>query len=113
MSIIDWEYYSSHFPSTIPQKAFNAVEAQAEIEIGNVVPKYMWDGVSEDKQKDCVFKVCNKLYFNSIHAVGQGISSINNGGYVEQYDTKTHADLQAELEETIFDSIGTRLAGGW
>ena len=41
MPIINWEYYSSHFPVIIPEKQFESVERQAEIEYNKVVKPYM------------------------------------------------------------------------
>lgn len=107
--IIDWEYYSSHFPVIVPEKQFLAVEAQAEIEYRNVVHEYMI--VSEECRKNAIFQLCNFLYANSAIMSGKAVTSVNNNGYSESYAIQTREQAQDAMREIIYDCIGTRLAG--
>lgn len=111
MPMIDWEYYSSHFPSPIPKRHFDAVEKQAELEFEKVVPLYMRNGLSEDRKKDTVFQICNFLYTNEKVLSGQAVTSASNNGYSESYAVHTTDQAREELRKLIYSCIGTRLAG--
>lgn len=109
--IIDWEYYSAHFPNIVPEKQFAAVEAQAEIEYNNVVHEYM--EISEERQKNTIFQLCNFLYSNSAVISGKAVTSVNNNGYSESYAIQTAEQAKDAIRELIYDCIGTRLAGAF
>lgn len=109
--IIDWEYYSSHFPQIIPEKQFNAVEAQAEIEYNKVVKPYM--DITEEKKQNAIFEVCNFLWSNQTVMSGKAVTSVSNNGYSESYAIKTKEEAKEALTELIYDCIGTRLAGAF
>ena len=111
--IIDWEYYNSHFPNPVPESSFDAVEAQAEVELNKVVPSYVMENVPPEKRQDCAFQLCNFLYAVASGGAGSGLSSVSNDGYSESYAIKTREELQAEKENIIFSCIGTRLAGAF
>ena len=111
MPIIDWEYYSSHFPSPIPERKFAAVEAQAELEFEKVVPAYLRNELSENRKKDTIFQICNFLYANADLFSGRSVASASNNGYSESYAVQTTAQAKEELRKLIYDCIGTRLAG--
>ena len=104
--IIDWEYYSSHFPNVVPEKQFEAVEAQAETEYKKVVKPYM--NISEERQKDTIFQLCNQTTL-----AGHSVTSVNNNGYSESYALQSTAQAQEAMEELIYKGIGTRLAGAF
>ena len=105
MAVIDWEYYSSHFPVVIPESNFAAVEAQAEEE-------YKRD-ISEDRQKSTIFRLCNFLYSNQEVIAGSGVTSVNNNGYSETYAISNMQQATEQIREIIYDGIGTRLAGAF
>lgn len=107
--VIDWEYYSSHFPNVIPESQFAAVEAQAEIEYNNVVHPYM--EIPEEKKKNTIFQLCNFLYSNMAVLSGRSVTSVNNNGYSETYAIKTTEQARDAMQELIYDGIGVRLAG--
>ncbi len=107
--IIDWEYYSSHFPNVVPEKQFEAVETQAEIEYNKVVKPYM--EIHEARQKDTIFQLCNFLWSNQTTLAGHSVASVNNNGYSESYVLQSTAQAQEAMEELIYKGIGTRLAG--
>ena len=113
MSMIDWEYYSSHFPNPVPKKKFDAVEAQAEREFQRVVPEYMRNEIPEKRQQDAVFQVCNFLYTNAETLAGRSVTSAGNNGYSESYVIQTTAQAKDALRELIYGCIGTRLAGAF
>lgn len=107
--IIDWKYYSSHFPNVVPEKQFAAVEAQAEIEYKKVVHSYM--NIPKEREKDTIFQLCNFLYSNSSVLSGKGVTSVSNNGYSESYSIQTAEQARNAIHELIYDCIGTRLAG--
>lgn len=109
--IIDWEYYSSHFPNIVPEKQFTAVERQAEIEYNKVVKPYM--DISEENKQNTVFQLCNFLYANQTSLSGKAVTSVNNNGYSESYAVSTKEQMNASIKELIYDCIGTRLAGAF
>lgn len=92
--IIDWEYYSFHFPNVVPEKQFEAVEAQ-------------------ERQKDTIFQLCNFLWSNQTTLAGHSVTSVNNNGYSESYALQSTAQAQEAMEELIYKGIGTRLAGAF
>ncbi|MCM1159376.1 MAG: hypothetical protein NC300_11435 [Bacteroidales bacterium] len=107
--IIDWEYYSSHFPNIIPQKQFFAVERQAEVEYYKVIKPYM--DISEERKQNTVFQLCNYLYSNRAVISGRAVTSVSNNGYSESYAVQTKEQAEDAMRELIYDCIGTRLAG--
>lgn len=107
--MIDWEYYTSHFPNVIPEKQFEAVERQAEVEYNKVVKPYM--EVPEERQQDAVFQICNFLYTNKAALSGKAVASVSNNGYSETYAVRTKEQCEDSLRELIYDCIGIRLAG--
>lgn len=109
--LINWEYYSSHFPSIIPEKQFQAIETQAEIEMNKVVKPYM--NISDEAKQDCVFQLCNFLYSNQTTLGGKGVTSVSNNGYSESYSLQSTAQAREAMEELIYNCIGTRLAGAF
>lgn len=109
--IIDWEYYSSHFPNLIPEEQFEAVENQAEIEYEEVVKPYM--NISATKEKDCIFKLCNFIYENKDILYGKSVVSVSNNGYSESYGMKNFEQAAEQMKEIIYSAIGTRLAGAF
>lgn len=111
MPIIDWEYYSSHFPNVIPESQFAAVERQAEVEYNRVVKPYM--DISEEQKQNTVFQLCNFLYTNQAAMSGKAVTSVSNNGYSESYAITTKEQLDVAMEELIYDCIGTRLAGAF
>ena len=111
MAIIDWEYYSSHFPTVVPERQFEAVEAQAETEYKKVVKPYM--NIPEERQKDTIFQLCNFLWSNQTTLAGKSVTSVNNNGYSESYALQSAAQAQEAMEELIYKGIGTRLAGAF
>lgn len=111
--IIDWEYYSSHFPMAIKNETeFICVEKQAECEINAIVPPYKLNSISEDALKDCIFKVCNYLYMNNDLLSGKAIASVSNDGYSESYAVKTPTVARQGLKDLIYSCVG-RLAGAF
>lgn len=113
MPIIDWEYYSSHFPAPVPEKKFAAVVIQAELEFEKVVPKYMRADIPLERQQDAVFQVCNFLYTNAETLAGRAVASASNNGYSESYVVQTPVQAKDALRELIYGCIGTRLAGAF
>lgn len=111
--LIDWEYYSSHFPSIIPEKQFEAVEAQAEVEFNNVVYEYMLADISTERQKNTIFQLCNFLYSNQTVLAGKAVTSVSNNGYSESYSIQTTEQAMDAMHELIYEGIGTRLAGAF
>ena len=111
MSIIDWEYYSSHFPIVVPQRQFAAVEQQAEAELNRIVKPYM--KIPLERQQDTVFKLCNFMWTNQQALSGKAVTSVNNNGYSETYSIQTPQQLQDAMDEIIYKGIGTRLAGAF
>lgn len=109
--VIDWQYYSSHFPQIVPESQFEAVEAQAEIEYNKVVKPYM--EISDDKKQNAVFEICNFLWSNRTVMSGKAVASVSNNGYSESYAIKSKEEAKAALTELIYDCIGTRLAGAF
>ena len=109
--IIDWEYYSSHFPNIIPKKQFDAVEAQAEIEYNKVVKPYM--EISEECKQNTIFQLCNFLYTNQSAITGKSVTSVSNNGYSESYAVATKEQVSDSMRELIYDCICTRLAGAF
>lgn len=110
--IIDWEYYSSHFPAPVPETAFEAVEEQSEIELRNIVPNYKLESMPEEKVKNLVFQICNFLYTNQSVISGSAVTSVNNNGYSESYAIQTPEQARDALEDLILDGVG-RLAGAY
>lgn len=111
MPIINWEYYSSHFPVIIPEKQFESVERQAEIEYNKVVKPYM--DISEENKQNTVFQLCNFLYSNQTTLSGKAVTSVSNNGYSESYAVTKKEQLNESIKELIYDCIGTRLAGAF
>lgn len=111
--LIDWEYYSSHFPAPITEKQFQAIEAQAEVELARVVPAYLLAQIDEKKKQNAVFKLCNFLYANQDAIIGSNISSVSNDGYSESYKIKTEDETETSMCELVYGCIGTRLAGAF
>ena len=109
--IIDWEYYSSHFPQTIPQDQFDWVEEQAETEYREVIKPYM--EVSNTREKDCIFKLCNFIYANSEVLYGKGVTSVSNNGYSESYGIQNFEQASEQMRELIYRTTGIRLAGAF
>lgn len=109
--VIDWEYYSSHFPNVIPENQFAVVEAQAEIEYNNVVYPYM--EIPEERKKNTIFQLCNFLYSNRDVLSGKNVASVNNNGYSESYAIQTAGQAKDAMQELIYDGIGIRLAGAF
>lgn len=107
--VIDWEYYSSHFPNIVPESQFSAVETQAEIEYNNVVHPYM--EIPEERKKNTVFQLCNFLYSNRAVISGKNVTSVNNNGYSESYAVQTTEQAKSAMQELIYDGVGIRLAG--
>ena len=87
------------------------VEAQAEEEYKKVVKPYM--NISEDRQKNTVFRLCNFLYSNQEVIAGSGVTSVNNNGYSETYAISNMQQATEQMREIIYDGIGTRLAGAF
>lgn len=108
--VIDWEYYSSHFPTPVPHNIFDAVETQAEDTYNSVVRPYMQ--VPDEKKKYCIFQLCNKLFQQNQCAVGSGVSSTSNNGESVSYVIQTEKQKQNEIREIIYDCVG-RLAGAF
>ena len=111
MSIINWEYYSSHFPTVVPQRQLEAVEAQAETEYNRIVKPYMQ--IPENRAQDTVFKLCNFLWTNQSAVAGRAVTSVNNNGYSESYAITNPEQVQQSIDEIIYKGIGTRLAGAF
>lgn len=109
--IIDWEYYNSHFPNSIPEEQFEAIEQQAEIEYEAVVKPYM--NVSAVKERDCIFKLCNFIYENKDVLYGKPVTSVSNNGYSESYGVQNFTQAAEQMKELIYSTIGTRLAGAF
>lgn len=109
--IIDWEYYSSLFPQCVPEKVFDSVERQAEIEYNKVVKPYM--EISEERQKQTIFQLCNFLYANQDLLSGKAVTSVNNNGYSESYSLSSPEQVRSAMRELIYEGIGTRLAGAF
>ncbi len=107
--IIDWEYYSSHFPNIVPQTAFVAVERQAEKEYCKVIQPYM--DIPEERKQDTIFQICNFLYSNQAAASGKAVTSVSNNGYSESYAVSTKEQFADSIRELIYDCTGVRLAG--
>ena len=107
--VIDWEYYSYHFPNIVPESQFSAVEKQAEIEYNNVVHPYM--EIPEERKKNTIFQLCNFLYSNRAVLSGKNVTSVNNNGYSESYAVQTTEQAKSAMQELIYDGIGIRLAG--
>lgn len=107
--IIDWEYYISHFPNIVPEKQFDVVEQQAQIEYRKIVKPYM-DIELEDMQ-NAVFQLCNFLYANQSVLTGKAVTAVNNNGYSENYAVQTKEQAEDAMRELVYDCIGTRLAG--
>lgn len=108
--MIDWEYYSSHFPTPIPERKFGYVEEQAELEFRRVVKPYMLSEISEERQKDCIFQLCNFIYSNAGALAGKALSSVSNRGYSESYVTGSE-DVRETMRELIYECCDIRLAG--
>ena len=113
LKIIDWEYYSSHFPNPIPKKNFDAVLNQAELEFGETVPKFMQDTIEGSRKQNCIFKLCNFIYQNEAVLSGSALTSAGNNGYSESYAFQTPDAARNAMKKLIYDSIGTRLAGAF
>lgn len=111
MSIINWEYYSSHFPTVVPQRQFEAVEAQAEAEYNRIAKPYMQ--IPDERAQDTVFKLCNFLWTNQPAVAGRAVTSVNNNGYSESYAITNPEQVQQSIDEIIYKGIGTRLAGAF
>lgn len=109
--IIDWEYYSSHFPNNIPQEQFDAIENQAEIEYKEVIKPYM--EVSAVREKDCIFKLCNFIHQNQEVLYGKGVTSVSNNGYSESYSIATFEQASEQMRELIYKTTGVRMAGAF
>lgn len=109
--IIDWEYYSSHFPQVIPEAQFAAVERQAEVEYNRVVKPYM--EIPVERQQDAVFQLCNFLYTNKASLSGKSVKSVSNNGYSESYALSGRDELAASIRELIYDCLDIRLAGAF
>lgn len=111
-AIIDFNYYSSHFPCVIKsEEEFKNIEAQAEIELKTVVPEFLFKDIEESRIKDTVFKICNFLYKNKDSLSEKDISSVNNNGYSESYVVKKSEEMQSDLKSMIYSAIGVRLLG--
>lgn len=111
MSIIDWEYYSSHFPNIVPEEQFKSVENQAEIEYREVIKPYM--NVSSVREKDCIFKLCNFIYSNMEVLYGKSVTSVSNNGYSESYGIQNFEQASEQMRELIHKTTGARLAGAF
>lgn len=109
--IIDWEYYSSHFPQVVPEGQFESVEEQAEIEYREVIKPYM--NVSSVKEKNCIFKLCNFIYSNSDVLYGKAVTSVSNNGYSESYGMQSFEQASEQMRELIYKTTGVRLAGAF
>jgi hypothetical protein len=109
--IIDWEYYSSHFPQVVPEAQFAAVEQQAEAEFNRVVKPYM--EVPEGRQKETVFQLCNFLYTNRAGLSGKSVKSVSNNGYSESYAVSGRDELAGSIRELIYEYADIRLAGAF
>lgn len=113
MPMIDWEYYSSHFPAPVPERKFEAVERQAELEFKKVVHEYMREEIPLERQQDAVFQLCNFIFLNAEILAGKAISSASNAGYSESYVLQTADQAADAMRKLIYRCIGTRLAGAF
>ena len=111
MSMIDWEYYSSHFPNIIPETKFAAVEVQAESEYNRVVKPYM--DISLERAQDTIFKLSNFIWSNQSEISGKAVTSVNNNGYSESYAISSPEQMQEAIEQIIYQGVGTRLASAF
>ena len=109
--IIDWEYYSSHFPNVVPQNQFENVERQAEIEYNRVIHPYM--EIPEERQQDTIFQLCNFIYTNKASLSGKAVKSVSNNGYSESYAVAGRDEFNASVRELIYECAGVRLAGAF
>lgn len=110
--MITWEYYVSHFPQIIPdEETFASVERQAQIEYRNVIYPYM--EVEEEREKDCIFALCNYLYANADVLSGRQVTSVNNNGYSESYSVQSTQQAREGIRQLIKVCTGIRLAGAF
>ena len=125
MSYIDWEYYSSLYDN-IPQEKFVAFEKKASIKLNIVTHMRVSEFCSDYEETTAtefekmvysqiqltMCELMNKMFNQETHCIGEGISSVSNDGYSENYEVKTASQKEEELLRVIRSGLsGTGLAG--
>lgn len=103
MYILDWEYYSSHFPK-LNEDEFKSLNYYATMLVLKQVNK-SYAEMTEYEQtavKDCICNVLNAL----IKYEKSNISSISNDGYSESYREAKEESKQIELNRIYNEWLG-------
>lgn len=109
MYILDWEYYSSHFPK-LNEDEFKSLNYYATMLVLKQINK-SYAEMTEDEQtavKDCI---CNVLNLLIDYEKSSAVASVSNDGYSVSYRESKEENKQTSLNQ-IYDTWlgGLRIA---
>lgn len=114
--IVNWEYYNSLY-NEVNKATFDRLEPLAEKRVRAVVGAPRWNSVNPDafyydQLMDCICRMVNKLAAHEKSSIGEGLSSVSNDGYTENYTVQTQSQLASELRSCVIEWLsGTGLVG--
>ncbi|MGO5053641.1 hypothetical protein ACTQ6A_14235 [Lachnospiraceae bacterium LCP25S3_G4] len=113
MSCIDWEYYNSHFKK-VEKSIFDQLigEAEAIVSINTNGRSDEATGYKLARVKNCVCNVLNELASQEKNGAGNGVNSVSNKGYSENYALVTREQAEEQLRKVCIKWLsGTGLMG--
>lgn len=126
MSYIEWEYYSSLFTNITDADDFERLEKRAALKIDSIThlrakrfEETYQESVATDFHKMVHEKIrltmcelVNAMHTQDISGMGNGITSVSNDGYSENYKITTEAEKEEQLYHVVQSGLsGTGLAG--
>lgn len=117
-TIVNWEYYHSLFTSATEDE-FNKFVALAEKQVRAVVGEVRWSSMDHnsykyDRLRDCICMVIDRMVSNEKSGVGEGLASVSNDGYSENYVVQTQSQAYDEMRSYIVRWLsGTGLVGAY
>ena len=122
MTLVSWEYYSSHHDAIKNDDDFSKAEQLAEQAVSLVIGPIRWADLVEtdlsgkfyrERLLDCICQVID-YQKQTKGKLGAGVSSVSNDGYSESYVLPTLSAANEELSRNIRAWLsGTGLVGAY